>query len=72
MHFRHKQGHQRRGATTGSNIMIQSTKFTVNEVEHQKTTNAKNSNLANWSSEVKKKNFFITTGRKPRLENFQA
>ena len=38
--IRHAQRHQRAGALTGSNIIIRNTKFTVYEVESQKTDNA--------------------------------
>ena len=41
IHFRHAQGNQRAGALTGSINIFQSTKFTVYEVEHQKTLNRK-------------------------------
>ena len=52
-HFRHAQGHQRAGASTGGSIKIfQSTSITVYEVEHQKTVNTNLGKQTIWFSEV--------------------
>ena len=53
-HFMHAQGHQRAGASTGSNSNIQNTINTVYEVEHQKTVNTKLGKQTMWFSEVNK------------------
>jgi len=51
-HIRRVEGHQQASASTGSNINIQNTFITVNEVEHQKTVNTKLGNWTVWFSEV--------------------
>ena len=51
-HLRHAQGHQRAGASTGSNNLLESTTITVYEVEHQKTVKTKLGKQTIWFSEV--------------------
>ena len=51
-HFRHAQGHQRAGVSTGSINIIQNTIITVYEVEHQKTVNTKLGKQTIWLPEV--------------------
>ena len=50
--FRHAQGNQRAGASTGSINIIQNTIITVYAVEHQKTVNTKLGKQTKWFSEV--------------------
>ena len=54
-HFRHAQGHQRAGVSTGSINISQNTVITVYEVEYQKTVNTKLGKQTIWLSEVIKK-----------------
>ena len=51
-HFKHAQGHQQVGASTGSINIFQSTIITVYEVLHRKTVNRKIGKQTNWFSEV--------------------
>ena len=72
-HLRHAQGHQRAGASTGSNNIIQNTVNTVYEVEHQKTVNTKLGKQIFWLSEVIKEicHYFQEkqSGRRTKIEN---
>ena len=68
IHFRHAQGHQRAGASTGSINIFQSTIITVYEVEHQKTVKTKLGKQTIWFSEVIKDIYHYFQEKKTRRQ----